>query len=141
MQEQLSTTLITAVLSRNLRRTLPLSQAELHKAWQFHRSIPEYAPTPLYHFTLAKSLNVGQIYLKDESQRFGLKAFKALGGAYAMACHIAEELGKISLSFYNVVSNEVREQLNGITLPPRRMAIMGERGVDGIKTKISSLYA
>ncbi len=41
------------------------SQAELHKAWQFHRSIPEYAPTPLYHLpALAKSLNVGQIYLK-----------------------------------------------------------------------------
>ncbi|MBG5892983.1 diaminopropionate ammonia-lyase [Providencia rettgeri] len=94
------------------------SQAELHKAWQFHRSIPEYAPTPLYHLpALAKSLNVGQIYLKDESQRFGLKAFKALGGAYAMACHIAEELGKdISELPYNVmVSNEVREQLNGIT--------------------------
>ncbi|MEX9788858.1 diaminopropionate ammonia-lyase [Providencia rettgeri] len=97
------------------------SQAELHKAWQFHRSIPEYAPTPLYHLpALAKSLNVGQIYLKDESQRFGLKAFKAfkaLGGAYAMACHIAEELGRdISELPYNVmVSNEVREQLNGIT--------------------------
>lgn len=94
------------------------SQAELHKAWQFHRSIPEYAPTPLYHLpAFAKSLNVGQIYLKDESQRFGLKAFKALGGAYAMACHIAEELGKdISELPYNVmVSNEVREQLNGIT--------------------------
>lgn len=94
------------------------SQAELHKAWQFHRSIPEYAPTPLYHLpALAKSLNVRQIYLKDESQRFGLKAFKALGGAYAMACHIAEELGRdISELPYNVmVSNEVREQLNGIT--------------------------
>lgn len=94
------------------------SEAELHKAWQFHRSIPEYAPTPLYHLpVLAKSLKVGQIYLKDESQRFGLKAFKALGGSYAMACHIAEELGKdISELPYNVmVSNEVREQLNGIT--------------------------
>ena len=51
----------------------------------FHKSIEGYAPTPLVSLnSLAKKLNVGNIYVKDESQRFGIKAFKALGASYAI---------------------------------------------------------
>jgi diaminopropionate ammonia-lyase len=47
---------------------------------------PGYKPTPLYRLaTLAQAANVNDIFYKDESQRFGLKSFKALGGAYAVA--------------------------------------------------------
>lgn len=50
------------------------------------KSWPGYAPTPLYDMaSLAKTANVKHIWYKDESQRFGLKSFKALGGAYAVA--------------------------------------------------------
>ncbi|MEM7071531.1 MAG: diaminopropionate ammonia-lyase [Pseudomonadota bacterium] len=43
-----------------------------------------YQKTPLYQLqALAKKLNVSNIYYKDESERFNLKSFKALGGAYA----------------------------------------------------------
>jgi diaminopropionate ammonia-lyase len=46
---------------------------------------PGYAPTPLLALSaLARSLAVGSIRYKDESRRFGLKSFKALGGAYAV---------------------------------------------------------
>lgn len=46
---------------------------------------PAYAPTPLFNLeNLANSIQVSRLWYKDESQRFGLKSFKALGGAYAV---------------------------------------------------------
>lgn len=51
----------------------------------FHRSLPEYAPTPLHECAgLARSLGVGALYVKDESRRFGLNAFKGLGASWAL---------------------------------------------------------
>lgn len=48
-------------------------------------SWPGYAPTPLLEMVaLAGDLGVGRLWLKDEARRFGLKSFKALGGAYAV---------------------------------------------------------
>ncbi len=59
----------------------------------FHRSIPEYEQTPLVCLkNLAYALGVAEIYLKDESYRFGLNAFKGLGGSYSIARYIAERL-------------------------------------------------
>ncbi len=50
-----------------------------------HRSLGAYQPTPLVSLPdLAHRLGVGQILVKDESKRFGLKAFKALGASYAI---------------------------------------------------------
>ena len=47
---------------------------------------PGYKPTPLYQLeSLARSIGVNKIFYKDESQRFNLQSFKALGGAYAVA--------------------------------------------------------
>ncbi|MBN2346901.1 MAG: diaminopropionate ammonia-lyase [Candidatus Aminicenantes bacterium] len=52
---------------------------------EFHRSLPGYEPTPLRSLpALAARLGVGEIHVKDESVRFGIKAFKALGASYAM---------------------------------------------------------
>ncbi len=51
----------------------------------FHAGLPGYAPTPLAHLgALAADLDLGAIWLKDESHRFGLQAFKALGASYAL---------------------------------------------------------
>ena len=44
-----------------------------------------YSPTPLIELNkLSKELNLNRIFYKDESKRFDLKSFKALGGAYAV---------------------------------------------------------
>jgi diaminopropionate ammonia-lyase len=49
-------------------------------------SWPGYAATPLVRLDgLAKALDLGAVWYKDERGRFGLKSFKALGGAYAVA--------------------------------------------------------
>jgi diaminopropionate ammonia-lyase len=55
-------------------------------------SWPGYAPTPLLDLRgLAKVNSLGQILYKDESYRFGLDSFKALGGAYAL-CRLLHEI-------------------------------------------------
>jgi diaminopropionate ammonia-lyase len=52
---------------------------------EFHRALPGYEPTPLLELpSLAFRLGLGAVFVKDESQRFGIKAFKALGASYAM---------------------------------------------------------
>lgn len=53
----------------------------------FHRSMPEYCVTPLRALQcLAAHMGIKAMLVKDESYRFGLNAFKALGGSYAMHC-------------------------------------------------------
>lgn len=55
------------------------------KSLQFHSSLKNYAPTPLVQLKgLAANLGVNNIFLKDESHRFGLNAFKGLGASYAI---------------------------------------------------------
>lgn len=93
------------------------SPRELAKALAFHRSMPAYVPTPLLSLNrLASALGVGSIHVKDESKRFGLKAFKVLGGAYAMACHIAEQLGEdiAQLPFAVITSAAVRQKIGEV---------------------------
>jgi diaminopropionate ammonia-lyase len=54
-------------------------------ARDFHRTLPGYAPTPLVDCQpLAESLGLRSLHVKDESHRFGLNAFKALGASFAM---------------------------------------------------------
>ena len=49
------------------------------------KECPRHVPTPLYALpALAKRLGVGDLRVKDESQRFGFGAFKALGGVIAV---------------------------------------------------------
>ncbi|MFN0180561.1 MAG: pyridoxal-phosphate dependent enzyme [Gemmatimonadales bacterium] len=51
----------------------------------FHRTLPGYAPTPLFRMTgLARRLGIADLYLKYEGTRFGLSAFKGLGGSWAL---------------------------------------------------------
>ncbi len=67
----------------------------VEKVIAFHRSFPQYAQTPLVSLkNAASSLGLGGLLVKDESYRFGLNAFKVLGGSYAMASAIAGILGK-----------------------------------------------
>ena len=85
---------------------------------QFHRSFPEYAPTPLIRLdALAKSLGVARISVKDESYRFGLNAFKVLGGSYAIGNVIAEKLGihPAALSYSLLTSPATAEKLGKLT--------------------------
>ena len=68
-------------------------------ALTFHRALPEYRPTPLQHCAgLASQLGLGAIYVKDESQRFGLSAFKGLGAVWALHRVRARNSGPMTIA-------------------------------------------
>ena len=95
-----------------------MTTAEMATAIRFHRSFPQYAETPLVHLScLADHIGVKGVFLKDESYRFNLNAFKVLGGSYAIGKYIAKELGKdiAELDYATLVSEETRQKLGNIT--------------------------
>ena len=62
-----------------------LSEKQIDDAYSNISKWERYAPTPLISLNkLSKELNLNKIFYKDESRRFDLKSFKALGGAYAV---------------------------------------------------------
>ena len=84
----------------------------------FHASFPEYAVTPLADLSgLAKELGLGGVYVKDESYRFGLNAFKVLGGSFAIGSYLAGRLGVDigQLPYDRMTGKETREKLGDIT--------------------------
>ncbi len=69
-------------------------------ALAFHRTLPGYEPTPLVGLPrAARELGIGALFVKDESRRFGLKAFKALGASYAMHRWLAQNPAAGPLTF------------------------------------------
>jgi diaminopropionate ammonia-lyase len=71
-----SNTLAQNITSDILENSMPCA---------FHKSLSVYKSTPLHELSaFAKSMHVGNVYVKDEAFRFGLNAFKGLGASYAM---------------------------------------------------------
>lgn len=57
----------------------------------FQQTVPGYKETPLYSLRdFSSSIGIGKVYVKDESHRFGLNAFKGLGGIYSAAAYLKE---------------------------------------------------
>jgi len=62
---------------------------------RFHRRLPGYEETPLVDAPkLAGALGVGKVFVKDESSRLGLPAFKVLGASWAVYRALQERLGE-----------------------------------------------
>ena len=85
-----------------------MSTEEITKTRAFHKSFPQYTETPLTKLEhMAAYLGLKELFIKDESYRFGLNAFKVLGGSYAMARYIAKETGKdVSELPYSVLTSD-----------------------------------
>ena len=78
-----------------------------HQVADYHKSLPGYQPTPLVSLSsLAARLQLGQIWVKDESKRFRLNAFKVLGASYAFARHVSVSAGGMEepLSFDQILA-------------------------------------
>src|SRR5579864_3635154 len=81
----------------------PLSETGFRRAKADITSWRDYRPTPLRELSaITAGAGVACIRLKDEADRFGLGSFKALGGAYAVASVVADELAR------RVVAQDVR---------------------------------
>ena len=90
------------------RNLAAMSGEIVEKARTFHRGFPQYSVTPLANLNgMAAHLGLGSLHVKDESYRFGLNAFKVLGGSYAIGCYIAQKLGRdISTLTYEELTGE-----------------------------------
>ena len=87
-----------------------LSVAKAENALNTISSWPNYQATALQQLdTMAAAANIAKVYYKDESTRFGLKSFKALGGAYAVTRFLQQHLA----------------QLNGVE-PPMEQLLSGQ---------------
>lgn len=103
---------------KELSSTERFGEESAKKALAFHSSFPEYQETPLADLkNLAGYLGIKSFCVKDESYRFGLNAFKVLGGSYCIGNYIAGRLGTdiSELPFEKIVSPEVRKELGEIT--------------------------
>ena len=69
-----------------MKATKPLFTPDVARAQAFAEACPRYAPTSMRTMEHEGTA----ILLKNESERFGLGAFKALGGVYAVGQLIAE---------------------------------------------------
>ena len=95
-----------------------LNSEAAKKVKGFHESFPQYEATPLVELKdLSKHVGVENIFVKDESYRFNLNAFKVLGASFAVGNYIANRLGMdIERLPYNVMtSQEVKERLGNLT--------------------------
>ncbi len=95
-----------------------MSLNNVKKAKAFHMSFPQYSETPLAHLkNMAEFLGLGDFFVKDESYRFGLNAFKVLGGSFAMANYIAQKTGRdiSELDYRTLTSDELRKEFGQAT--------------------------
>ena len=82
-------------------------------ALPFHRTLAGYSATPLTELpALAAELGVGRVFLKDESNRLGLPAFKILGASWAVCRALCERHG---LDAANITVPELRDHLHSGT--------------------------
>ena len=90
------------------RQLRVMSLDHVAKARAFHNSFPQYSITPLARLDgMAEHLGLGGLFVKDESYRFGLNAFKVLGGSFAMARYIAQQMGRdVSEMTYDYLTSE-----------------------------------
>ncbi len=79
-----------------------------NEALSFHKSFPGYGTTPLVKLNgLAAQLEVEKIWIKDESYRFDLNAFKVLGASHAIAKLLKKKFLADNVSLeYSLFKNE-----------------------------------
>lgn len=109
-----------------LSYTEDFSGEEMQKAYLFHKSMPQYKETTLHDLTgTAQKLGLGAVFIKDESTRFGLNAFKGLGASYAMACYFA---GKADQEMNGTSFNELLGSISEYPVETFATATEGNHG-------------
>lgn len=94
-------------------------EALSHEPREFHRRLPGYALTPLRSIdALAEQLGVAEVWVKDESSRLGLPAFKMLGASWATYLSLEQHRGKPFEAWTSL--DELRDQVS--TLGPLMLA-------------------
>lgn len=95
-----------------------LNEEVAKKTLKFHSSFEQYTETPLVYLKeLSKYIGLKDFFVKDESYRFGLNAFKVLGGSFAIGQYIASKLGKRieDLPYKVLMSDDIKKELGELT--------------------------
>ena len=101
-----------------VRERLPahvrLRASEAIGAW------PDYRPTELRCLkALSGELGLSSLHYKDESERFGLASFKALGGAYAVQVVLRDVIGSAAgrtITLADVAARQYPEEAAAVTV-------------------------
>ena len=112
-KEQLGISVLSTPMN-NHNLPLFLNEEISNHVRAFHSSISNYEITPLVSLhNLAKKLNIKGIYVKDESYRFNLNAFKSLGGIYAIFKIVCQKLNldDDKTTFEDLQKPHIKEQL------------------------------
>jgi len=90
----MTNTMTETVLINPLRDTSAVvAQSRDDAPRRFHRTIPGYAPTPLLEAPASAAvIGAAKVFVKNETERFGLPAFKILGASWATARAVQQEL-------------------------------------------------
>lgn len=97
--------------------TLSFIEKDAEKILKFHRSLPDYTETPLVSLACtADQYGIDSVFVKDESSRFELKAFKGLGGSYCMFRILCDRLGldPETADYTSFLDEDIREKCSGI---------------------------
>ncbi len=89
-----------------------------NKIRNYHKSFPMYKETPLCCMkNTAAALGLGNIYVKNEAERFGLNAFKVLGGSFAVGSILSERAGKniFEIDYNELISTEIKNKNKDLT--------------------------
>ncbi|KAL0574484.1 hypothetical protein V5O48_007459 [Marasmius crinis-equi] len=110
---------MTPKLYRNPRAQTHTLRTSQNPARDFHRKLfSSHSPTPLTSLpSIAKEIGVAHVFVKDESLRFGLPAFKILGASWATFCVLAQRLEiKIEDIDLDAFKEQLRCRGEGLTL-------------------------
>lgn len=108
------------ILTTDVQGAFPGSEfdkAAADNAMRFHRSLPDYRETELRSLNAAARENgVRAIFIKDESTRFGLNAFKGLGGSYAVFRILCDKFGMdhTTAVFSDFLTEDIRKKCSDI---------------------------
>jgi len=102
------------LINPQAKNTLDIPPPPL-KPLAYHRKLPDYAPSPLHHARkISDELGVGSVLVKDESNRFGLPAFKVLGASWAVYRLIQLRLGIKDEDWKSVDDLKERLRINNL---------------------------
>lgn len=104
--------------SFNEKELAPFSPSIIDSIQAFQQTHPAYTYTPLVSLRgLAHYVGIDELFVKDESLRFGLQAFKVMGGIYGIAKCLADRLGRDirHLSFEELRSPAVKKAVGELT--------------------------
>ena len=108
---------ISLIINENKSASAPpawLNENAAERVYRIHSTLPVYTPTPLVRLdNLAEKLGVKAVCVKDESKRFGLNAFKGLGGLYALTRVVCAKLGldADSITFAELKKDEYKDKI------------------------------